>query len=113
MTAGERSEAGLRGALIRYRIMAYTVGVGLILLVFVGMPLQYLAGDPTVVGVVGPLHGFLYIVYLLAAADLFRRIRWPFVQLLWVVLAGLVPFLAFVVERRVTQRVEGQLLTGS
>jgi integral membrane protein len=78
--------------------------------VFVGMPLQYLAGDATVVGIVGPLHGFLYIVYLVAAADLFRRIRWPFVQLVWVILAGLVPFVAFIVERNVTQRVEAQLL---
>ena len=113
MSEAERSEPGLRGALLRYRVMAYTVGVGLILLVFVGMPLQYLAGDPTVVGIVGPLHGFLYIVYLLAAADLFRRIRWPVSQLLWVILAGLVPFVAFVVERRVTHRVEAQLPTGS
>ena len=89
--------------------MAYTVGVGLILLVFVGMPLKYWGGDETVVDIVGPLHGFLYIVYLLAAADLFRRIRWPFAQLIWVVLAGLVPFVAFIVERRVTRRVEAQL----
>ena len=113
MSDVERSEAGLRGALLRYRVMAYTVGVGLILLVFVGMPLQYLAGDATVVGIVGPLHGFLYIVYLLAAADLFRRVRWPVTQLVWVILAGLVPFVAFVVERRVTHRVEAQLVTGS
>jgi integral membrane protein len=109
----ERSVAGLRGALLRYRVMAYTVGVGLILLVFVGMPLQYWGGNPAVVGVVGPLHGFLYIIYLLAAADLFRRIRWPFSQLVWVILAGLVPFVAFVVERRVTHRVEAQLSTGA
>ena len=95
---------------MRYRVMAYTVGVGLILLVFVGMPLKYLAGDTTVVGIVGPLHGFLYIVYLIAAADLFRRVRWPVAQLIWVVAAGLVPFVAFVVERRVTRRIESQLV---
>jgi integral membrane protein len=90
--------------------MAYTVGVMLILLVFLGMLLKYWAGDEAVVGVVGPLHGFLYIVYLLAAADLFRRIHWPFAQLIWVILAGLVPFVAFVVERGVTRRVEAQLV---
>ena len=110
MSPGER--AGLRGALLRYRVMAYTVGVGLILLVFVGMPLQYWGGNQTVVSIVGPFHGFLYIVYLLAAADLFRRIRWPVTQLIWVILAGLVPFVAFVVERRVTHRVEAQLAPG-
>jgi integral membrane protein len=103
-----KADASLRGALLRYRVMAYTVGVMLILLVFVGIPLQYWGNNDTVVGVVGPLHGVLYIVYLLAAADLFRRIRWPIFQLIWVILAGLVPFVAFIVERRVTRRVEEQ-----
>lgn len=99
---------GLRGALLRYRVMAYAVGVGLLVLVLVGMPLQFAAGRPQVVQVVGPIHGFLYIVYLLAAADLTRRGRWPLSQLAGVILAGLVPFVAFVVERRVTRRTEQQ-----
>lgn len=100
---------GLRGALLRYRVMAYAVGVGLLVLVLVGVPLQYLAGRPAVVQIVGPIHGILYIVYLLSAADLTRRGRWPLSQLLGVVLAGLVPFVAFIVERRVTGRAERQL----
>ncbi|MDP9341016.1 MAG: DUF3817 domain-containing protein [Actinomycetota bacterium] len=103
---------GLRGALVRYRVMAYAVGVGLIVLVLVGMPLQLAAGRPGVVQVVGPIHGFLYIAYLVAAADLVRRCRWPVSQLTAVILAGLVPFLAFLVERRITRRVEQQLAAG-
>ncbi|CAN5646329.1 DUF3817 domain-containing protein [soil metagenome] len=98
---------GLGGALLRYRVLAYAVGVGLIILVLVGMPLEYAAGRPQVVQVVGPVHGLLYIVYLVAAADLTRRARWPMTSLAPLILAGLVPFLAFVVERRVTRRVEG------
>ncbi len=112
MSVFDGSTAGLRGALLRYRVMAYAVGVGLLVLVLVGMPLQFAAGHPQVVQVVGPLHGFLYIVYLVAAADLTRRGRWPMSQLVWVILAGLVPFLAFVVERRITRRAEQQLEAG-
>jgi len=110
--AAQSSSAGLRGALIRYRVMAYAVGVGLIVLVFVGVPLQ-VAGHPQVVGVVGPVHGFLYIAYLVAAADLARRARWPASRLVPVILAGLVPFLAFAVERRVTRRTGPQLAAGA
>ena len=95
---------GLRGALLRYRVMAYAVGVMLILLVFVGIPLQ-IAGHPTLVRVIGPIHGFLYIVYLVAAADLTRRVGWPARELIWIVLAGVIPFAAFVVERRVSAAV--------
>ena len=100
---------GLRASLVRYRVMAYAVGIGLVILVLVGMPLRYAAGQPDVVHVVGPLHGFLYIVYLVAAADLVRRLGWPVSQLAPVILSGLVPFLAFYVERRVTARVEAEI----
>ena len=98
----------MSGALVRYRVMAYVVGVMLIVLVCVGVPLQYAASEPAVVKVVGPLHGFLYIVYLVAAFDLARRARLSLWQLVAMVAAGLVPGLAFVVERAVTRRVVGR-----
>jgi len=100
--------AGLQGALVRYRVMTYAVGIGLLVLVLVGIPFQ-VAGRPHIVQVVGPIHGFLYIVYLVSAADLTRRARWPIPQLAGPILGGLVPFLAFVVERRVTKRVQRQI----
>jgi integral membrane protein len=84
--------------------MAYTVGVGLIILVFVGVPLQYAAHSPGVVKVVGPIHGALYIVYLLAALDLARRARFGLLQLVAMVAAGFVPFVAFIVEHHVVRR---------
>ena len=92
----------MTGALIRYRVMAYVVGVGLLVLVLIGVPLQYAADQPGVVAVVGPIHGFLYIVYLAAAYDLARRNHWRLGRLAALVLAGFLPFLAFIVERRVT-----------
>jgi integral membrane protein len=95
--------------LLRYRVMAYVVGVLLLVLVFVGVPLQYGAGKPAVVAVVGPIHGLCYIVYLAAAYDLARRGRWTIGQVLAVVVAGFVPGLAFVVERRVTRRVRHEM----
>jgi integral membrane protein len=89
------------GALVRYRIMAFVVGVGLVLLVFVGMPLQFAAHQKVVVQVVGTAHGYLYLAYLVTAADLARRAHWRIGRILAVVAAGFVPFLAFVVEHRV------------
>lgn len=89
----------MRGALIRYRIMAWIVGVGLIL-VFVGIPF------PTFEHIIGPIHGTLYIVYLIAGADLARRAHWTLGRMAMVVLAGFVPFVAFIVERKVTHQLE-------
>lgn len=92
----------MNGALSRYRVMAYVVGVGLLVLVLVGMPLEHFADRPGLVSIVGPAHGFLYIVYLLFALDLAMRARWPLGRTLGVLIAGTIPFLSFVVERRVT-----------
>ena len=64
-----------RRALTRYRVMAYVVGVWLIVLVLVAMPLKYLADSPTMVEIVGPVHGFLYMAYLVTALDLAFRAR--------------------------------------
>jgi integral membrane protein len=110
---GHPTWAGLKhwdveGALMRYRVMAFIVGVGLILLVFVGMPLQFAAHKTLVVHIVGIGHGYLYLVYLVAAADLARRAHWRVGRILAVVAAGFVPFLAFVVEHRVYRQMCGE-----
>ena len=85
----------------RFRVMAYIVGVMLLVLVFVAMPLKYFADQPTMVAIVGPLHGFLYMVYLVIAFDLAVRAKWPFLRTLLVLLAGTVPVMSFVAERKV------------
>jgi integral membrane protein len=95
----------VQSALTRYRVIAYIVGVFLLVLALVAMPLKYLADQPTLVAVVGPIHGFLYMVYLVVAFDLAMRSRWPLRYTILVLLAGTVPFLSFVAERKVTRRV--------
>jgi integral membrane protein len=103
-----RSGTSVRAALLRYRVIAYVVGVGLIVLVLIGVPLRYAAHFPAVVEVVGPLHGFLYIVYLLCTADLAVRTRMHPLKTLLVMAAGTIPFLSFVAERRITRDVRAR-----
>jgi integral membrane protein len=92
----------MTAALTRFRVMAYIVGVFLLVLVFVAMPLKYVWHDNTLVAIVGPLHGFLYMVYLVVAFDLAVRAKWSFVRTGLVLLAGTVPIMSFVAERKVT-----------
>lgn len=100
-----------RAALLRFRIIAIVVGIGLLALVVVGMPLKYLGDDDAVVRLVGPAHGVLYVVYLVAAFDLSQRCKWSWKGTLAVLLAGTIPFLSFVAERIVTRKVRaGQRL---
>ncbi|MEJ2870348.1 DUF3817 domain-containing protein [Actinomycetospora sp. OC33-EN08] len=89
-------------AMRRYQVGAYVVGVGLLVLVLVAMPLKYFADQPLLVAIVGPVHGFLYMAYLALTADLGVKARWPVGRLLLVALAGTIPFVSFVAERKVT-----------
>ncbi|MDQ7992405.1 MAG: DUF3817 domain-containing protein [Propionicimonas sp.] len=89
---------GIRSALLRYRVMAYLVGVLLVVLVLVGMPLKYLGGNGAVVTWTGVPHGWLYMVLIITAYDLGRRVHWPWGRLILIALAGTIPFLSFVAE---------------
>ncbi|MHB8458008.1 MAG: DUF3817 domain-containing protein, partial [Acidimicrobiales bacterium] len=61
------------------------------------------AGQPAVANGVGTLHGVLYVVYLHAAFRLTRRLGVPKWQMALVLLAGTVPFCAFIAERMMTR----------
>jgi integral membrane protein len=93
-----------RSLLLQYRVLAFTTAILLIVLVFVGIPLQVAAGRPGVVNVVGTMHGILYLVYLVVAFRLTWALKIPIWQMLLVLLAGTVPFCAFVAERKMTKR---------
>jgi integral membrane protein len=95
-----------RRYLIRYRVLAFATATLLIVLVFVGVPLQVAANRPAVVNDVGIVHGLLYIVYLFVAFGLTKRLAIPRWQMALVLLAGTVPFAAFFAERKMTHRFE-------
>ena len=96
------SSTNLGPALTRFRVMAYVTGVLLLILVFVAMPVKYFADQPAMVAIVGPLHGFMYMVYLVTAFDLAVRAKWPFLRTVLVLLAGTIPGMSFVAERKAT-----------
>lgn len=101
--------APVRAALLRYRVMAYIVGILLVVLTLVGLPLKYLFNDDRVVIWTGMPHGWLYMILLITAYDLGRRVHWSWKRLLLIALAGTVPFLSFVAERSATRNVQDYL----
>ncbi|MET8139194.1 DUF3817 domain-containing protein [Sphaerisporangium sp. NPDC005288] len=98
----------VESALKPFRVLAYIVGCMLLVLV-AAMVVKYGFDNATPVAVVGPVHGFVYAVYLLTALNLGLKARWSWPYTLGVLLAGTIPFLSFVIERKVTERVRRQL----
>jgi integral membrane protein len=92
-----------RNVLIRYRILAYVTAVLLLPLVFVATPLDLWGGVKGPAMVLGIGHGYLYMLYVVFAFEIAVKLRLPLVKMLLVVLAGTIPFGAFVAERYVTR----------
>jgi integral membrane protein len=95
---------GVPAALLRYRVMAWIVGLLLIALILVAVPLKYAGGLDDPVTVIGTLHGWLYAIFFVTACDLALRARWTLKGSVLVLLAGTIPILSFVAERIATRK---------
>jgi integral membrane protein len=116
VTPSTTAPPDLSTALVRYRVMAYVIGVLLIVLVCIGVPLKYLteAGGAHDTGewittYLGIAHGYLYMVFLVMAALLARRAGWGIGFTITTLLLGTVPLASFYGERRATASVRAQM----
>ena len=96
----------LRFVVRAYRFMAYLTGTMLIILCFVGIPLQVFGHNAVIAKYVGTAHGVLYMIYLVVAFTMTRLVRMKAASVgtIIVLAAGTIPILTFVVERWVTRR---------
>lgn len=106
MAGGVLDFRSVDGALLRYRIVAIIVSVLLVVLFFVGLPLQFAGHHNGVDAVVGVVHGvFFFPLYILLTLDMTRRVRMTPIQLVLTVIAGAVPIGSFYAERYTTRYV--------
>ena len=93
----------MRGAVLRYRVMACITGVLIIVVIFAGIPLQLAAHNTFIAGDIGTVHGYLYIIYVIVAYLLSRKLKMRMGPTILLLLAGTVPIMTFVVERWMTR----------
>ena len=55
------------------------------------------------------VHGWLYVVYLLADFRIWTLMRWPVTRFLLIALGGIVPFLSFYTEAKYAKLAEQEL----
>jgi integral membrane protein len=89
----------LSTSLGRLRVVGFVEGISYLLLLFIAMPLKYLAGMPLAVRYVGWIHGLLFMAYvavmLLAAVDR----GWSLWKTAMGFVAAVVPFGTFYADR--------------
>ncbi|WP_102142004.1 DUF3817 domain-containing protein [Mycobacterium hubeiense] len=96
----------IRKALLGYRVLAWTTGIWLIALCY-EMVMKYGFG---VEGLnwIAVVHGWVYFIYLLFAANLAVKVRWPIGKTIGVLLAGTIPLLGIIVEHFRTKEIKQQ-----
>jgi len=94
----------MKGAFLRYRVMAYVTGIVLatafVWLIIGRLFLDYGNPDarPALYGYLWLAHGWLYFVYLITGVDLAFRVRYGVLKTVGILLAGTIPFMSFVSE---------------
>jgi integral membrane protein len=91
----------------RLRLIAFLEGISLIILVFVGVPMKYFFGNHSVVTVLGPIHGALFLLFVFNALHVGVEQKWRFMETTWkVLLASVVPFGTFYIDNKILRQIK-------
>lgn len=86
-------------AIGRFRMTGIAEGISFLTLLFIAMPIKYLAGDPRAVLYVGWVHGILFMLYILALITVAIKLEWKFKKVLIAFFASLIPFGTFIMDK--------------
>ena len=83
-----------------FRIVAFLEGMSYILLMTLGLYFKYQLNDAIYVKILGMPHGFLFLLYIVIAFFLRVDQGWSFKDFCIILLASLIPFGTFYVDRK-------------
>ncbi len=78
-----------------------------ILLWFVDLPVVYIFDNPdwkAAVAWIPFVHGWVYAAYVLVAIQFSVKAKWSLRKIVWLILAGTLPFASIAAERRVVRQ---------
>lgn len=85
------------------RHVAFAEAISYLVLLFVAMPLKYLAGIPVAVMITGSLHGALFVLLMGAMTRVVMAGSLSLGRLAIVFVASLLPFVPFFLDRRMRE----------
>ncbi len=86
--------------ILAFKIVSYLEGISYLLLLGVGVPLKYLAGNDSWVKSLGMPHGLLFVAYIFLAIVVRQLKNWDTKTTVVVLIASIVPFGTFYVDKK-------------
>jgi integral membrane protein len=91
----------------RLRLLAFLEGISLLVLLGIAVPLKYIYADPSIVKLMGPVHGVLFLLFLLNTLSVGVEQEWKFrTTTMKVLLACLVPFGTFYIDYTILRHIK-------
>jgi integral membrane protein len=88
----------------RLRIIGFLEGVSLLILLFIAVPLKYFGHDPSLVKGLGPVHGALFLLFVVNSISVGVEQKWQFKTTWKVLLACMVPFGTFYIDKTILSK---------
>jgi len=90
----------------RLRLIGYIEGLSLLVLLFIAVPLKYAAGNPSLSKIMGPLHGALFLLFIINTMSVGVEQQWKFRKTTYkVMLACIIPFGTFYIDRKILSKI--------
>ena len=83
-----------------FRFISFLEGVSYLLLLFIAVPIKYLGENESYVKMLGMPHGLLFMAYIILAILLKKEQRWNPKTFWSIILASIIPFGTFYVDRK-------------
>ncbi|WMX14244.1 DUF3817 domain-containing protein [Aureispira sp. CCB-E] len=91
----------------RLRLLALLEGSSLLFLVFIAVPLKYLWDIPEGSQFIGPIHGALFLLFVMSTLNVAIEQSWKFTQITWkVLIACIIPFGTFYIDHKILKKIQ-------
>lgn len=89
----------------RLRLIGYIEGLSLLILLFIAVPLKYMANNPSFTKAMGPIHGALFLLFIFNTLSVGVEQKWKFKQTTYkVMLACIIPFGTFYIDKKILSK---------
>lgn len=89
----------------RLRLIALLEGLSLLVLTGIAVPMKYAWHDPSLVKAMGPVHGLLFLFFVINTISVGIEYGWKFKVTTWkVLLACIIPFGTFYIDYTILRR---------
>ncbi|MEZ0005142.1 integral membrane protein [Flavobacterium sp. 28YEA47A] len=90
----------------RLRLLGYIEGLSLLILLFIAVPLKYAAENPSLSKIMGPIHGALFLLFIVNTVSVGVEQQWKFRKTTYkVMLACIIPFGTFYIDRKILSKI--------